>query len=323
MFRHAYCPDSMNLSSLIPIPKSTKKSTSDSSNYRAIALGNVIGKILDHIILFKNIDTLCTSELQFGFKPNHSTTQCTFVLQEIINLYQRNSSSLYLVLLDASQAFDRVHYCKLFDVMLKRNVCSFTVRLLINIMYTTQRLRVKWGNTVSDSFTCANGVKQGGVQSPILFCIYMDELLIRLSKAGIGCHVGNSFFGALCYADDVTLLSPSRNSMSQLLSICEEFAEEYNVKFNSTKSVLVTYNVNVDVSFMLNNVPIIKADHAVHLGHYIGKNFNQRNISQGVSNLISRTNTMLSKFNICTSLVKSALFKTHCTSYYGCGFKIT
>ena len=73
-----------------------------------------------------------------------------------------------------------------------------------------------------------------------------------------------------------------------------------------------------DVSFMLNNVPIIKADNAVHLGHYIDKNFNQRNISQGVSNLISRTNTMLSKFNFCTSLVKSALFKTYCTSYYGC-----
>ena len=49
----------------------------------------------------------------------------------------------------------------------------------------------------------------------------------------------------------------------------------------------------VDVSFMLNNVPIIKADNAVHLGHYIGKNFNEGNISQGVSNLISRTNTML------------------------------
>ena len=206
MFRHAYCPDSMNLSSLIPIPKSTKKSTSDSSNDRAIALGSVIGKILDHIILFKNIDTLCTSELQFGFKPNHSTTQCTFVLHEIINLYQRNSSSLYLVLLDASQAFDRVNYCKLFDAMLKRNVCSFTVRLLIN-MYTTQRLRVKWGNTVSDSFTCANGVKQGGVLSPILFCIYMDELLIRLSKAGIGCHVGNSFFGALCHHHEILCLN--------------------------------------------------------------------------------------------------------------------
>ena len=56
----------------------------------------------------------------------------------------------------------------------------------------------------------------------------------------------------------------------------------------------------------------------MHLGHYIGKNFNQRNISQGVSNLIIRTNTMLSKFNFCTSLVKSALFKTYCTSYYGC-----
>ena len=52
MFRHAYCPDSMNLSSLIHISKRTKKSTSDGSNYRAIALGSVIGNILNHIILF-------------------------------------------------------------------------------------------------------------------------------------------------------------------------------------------------------------------------------------------------------------------------------
>ena len=317
MLHHGYCPESMNLSTLIPIPKSSKKSISDISNYRAIALGSVVGKVLDNVILFKNIDYLCTSELQFGFKPNHSTTQCSFVLQEVIDLYKRNDSSLYLILLDASQAFDRVQYCKLFDIMLKRNVCSCTVRLLIN-MYTTQRLRVRWGNAVSDSFMCTNGVKQGGVLSPILFCIYMDELLIRLTKSGIGCHVGNTFFGALCYADDVTILTPSRNSMTEMLRLCEEFANEYNVKFNSSKSVLVTLNVNVDVSFKLNNIPIIKADNAVHLGHYVGKNYNQKNISAGVSNLIGRTNIMLSRFGICSSLVKSALFKTYCTSYYGC-----
>ena len=158
MFQHGYCPRPMNLSSLIPIPKSTKKSIGDSGNYRAIALGSIIGKILDNVIMFKNIKTLCTNDLQFGFKPKQSTTQCSFVLHEIIDLYERNDSSLYLILLDASQAFDRVKYCKLFDIMLKRNGCSYSLRLLIN-MYTSQRLRVKWGNTVCDEFTCLNGVK--------------------------------------------------------------------------------------------------------------------------------------------------------------------
>ena len=145
----------------------------------------------------------------------------------------------------------------------------------------------------------------------------MDELLIRLSKAGIGCHVGNSFFCALCYADDVTLLSQSRNSMSQLLSLCEEFAEEHNVILSSTKSVLVTYNVNVDVSFMLNNVPIITADNAVYLANYIGKNCNQRNISQGVSNLIGRTNIICFRSLMCVHVPHLLnLFKTVCCDLF-------
>ena len=317
ILHHGHSPEAMNLSTLIPIPKNTKKAVSDSSNYRAIAIGSVVGKVLDHIIMFKNMDSLCTSELQFGFKSNHSTTQCTFVLQEIIDLYQRNNSSLYLVLLDASQAFDRVEYCKLFDILIKRNVCSCTIRLLVS-MYTNQRLRVKWGDNPSQSFLSLNGVKQGGVLSPILFCIYMDELLSRLSLAGVGCYVGTRFYGALCYADDLTLLCPSRRSMNIMLKICEDFALEYGVKFNSTKSVLVTYNVEIDVCFMLNNAPIVQSESALHLGHYIGKDCNQKNISLGVRNLIGRTNTMLSRFSYCSSFIKSTLFKTYCTSYYGC-----
>ena len=55
------------------------------------------------------------------------------------------------------------------------------------------------------------------------------------------------------------------------------------LNFNSSKSILVTFNVHVDVSFMLNNKPIVKVDNAVHLGHRIGKDLNVKNISLGVS----------------------------------------
>ena len=146
----------------------------------------------------------------------------------------------------------------------------------------------------------------------------MDELLSRLSLAGVGCYVGTRFYGALCYADDLTLLCPSRRSMNIMLKICEDFALEYGVKFNSTKSVLITYNVEIDVCFMLNNAPIVQSESALHLGHYIGKDCNQKNISLGFRNLIGRTNTMLYRFSYCSSFIKSTLFKTYCTSYYGC-----
>ena len=64
----------------------------------------------------------------------------------------------------------------------------------------------------------------------------MDVLLLRLSKAGVGCHihVGNSFVGSPCYVDDVTLIAPSRNAMNILLAICQEYAQEYSVKLTST-----------------------------------------------------------------------------------------
>ena len=122
---------------------------------------------------------------------------------EIIDYYNFNKSDVGVLLLDASKAFDRVNYCKLFNELLKRNISPVLLRLLL-YMYTTQSFRVKWSDTTSPQFTVMNGVKQGGVLSPILFAIYTEGLLKRLEDTGVGCHMGCRFTGALAYADDIT-----------------------------------------------------------------------------------------------------------------------
>ena len=76
--RHGFSPDSMILGTMIPIPKDKKKSLCSSSNYKAIALSSIFSKILDWIILIKEENSLCSSELRFGFQKGLSTTQCTF-----------------------------------------------------------------------------------------------------------------------------------------------------------------------------------------------------------------------------------------------------
>ena len=48
-------------------------------------------------------------------------------------------------------------------------------------MYTNKTLRVKWGSVMSESFTVMNGVKQGGVLSPVLFAVYTDGLLVKIT----------------------------------------------------------------------------------------------------------------------------------------------
>ncbi len=69
-------------------------------------------------------------------------------------------------------------------------------------MYTNQSLQLKWGNHFSETFNAQNGVKQGGVLSPILFAVYMDGLLAHLRDSGFGCHIGEYFVGGVGFAND-------------------------------------------------------------------------------------------------------------------------
>ena len=59
-------------------------------------------------------------------------------------------------------------------------------------------------------------VKQGGVLSPVLFCVYLDELLLALSAAKVGCYVGSVFVGALAYANDLVLIAPSATALQKM-----------------------------------------------------------------------------------------------------------
>ena len=97
------------------------------------------------------------------------------------NYYKSDGGYVYTLLLDASKAFDRVDYIKMFDKLLARGMCPLTVRLLLN-MYTKQKLQVKWNNCILSKFDVKNGVRQGGILSPLLFTVYVDELLIKLKK---------------------------------------------------------------------------------------------------------------------------------------------
>ena len=108
------------LYTLVPIPKNTKKSLNDSDTYRAIALGSIPGKLLDKIILKKCSNSFLTLDQQFGFKKHHSTTQCTFIVDGFLTYYNTNDMCVEAVLLDASKAFDRAEYVKLFRLLLKR-----------------------------------------------------------------------------------------------------------------------------------------------------------------------------------------------------------
>ncbi len=74
--------------------------------------------------------------------------------------------------------------------------------------------------------------------SPVLFTIYMDQLLNRLEKSGLGCRIGAYYYGAYGYADDLMLLRiPTVNGLQKMVNICEQYGDEYGVKYNPIKTV--------------------------------------------------------------------------------------
>ena len=97
----------------------------------------------------------------------------------------------------------------LFTKLLRRGAPGYIVRLLM-FWYAHQTMCVRWGSSVSSKFTVSNGVRQGGILSPFLFNIYMDDLSVNLKKCPTGCIAGGTIVNNLMYADDIVLLSRQR-----------------------------------------------------------------------------------------------------------------
>ena len=84
------CPTDFYLCLIIPIPKRSKAKLTCSDKYWSVAISNVIGKILDHVIIDKQSECLKTCDYQFGFKPKSSTVLCSTMVNETIQYYPEN-----------------------------------------------------------------------------------------------------------------------------------------------------------------------------------------------------------------------------------------
>ena len=179
---------------------------------------------------------------QFGFQQKLGTDTCIYILKEIVEKYRSLNGCIFMCFLNASKAFERVKHSVLFSKLVRRGVPGYIVRLLC-YWYDRQAMRVRWGNSLSDPFHVNNGVRQGGILSPYLFNVYMDDLSQSLNCCKTGCLSGEMMINHLMYADDLMLLSPSATGLQELLLACEKYSKEHATIYNSKKSsVLICKN---------------------------------------------------------------------------------
>jgi hypothetical protein len=321
MLYHGYSPATMLKSVIVSIPKNNRASMSDSNNYRGIALCNPMCKIMDNVLLHKFSNIFQTSNYQYAFKRGSSTSICTAMVKETVQYYNSKGSGVHACLLDASKAFDRINFGKLFSIMIKKSLPAIVIRMLIDL-YTRQELFVSWAGSYSRPIYPQNGVKQGAILSPILFCMYIDELFCHLSSAPYGCRMGNRYLGAMGYADDVILLSPTRKGLQSMINICKLFGDEYCITFNDKKTMYVhfsTSKINKFAKIYLDGKEIKYCDNAKYLGSIISENMSDLSDINYKKGLFTQSvNRLFANFGYLQSSVLHKLFQSYCTSHYAC-----
>ena len=178
--------------------------------------------------------------------------------------------------MDMSKAFDLVRHGVLFRKLIDSGIPPIFLRLLL-FVYLQQFSNVKWNNSYSEMFSLANGVRQGGVISAILYCFYGNILFSNLRKSGYGCWINGNFTGIYGYSDDNFLLAPSIYALQKMLEICEQFANSHGLIFSTdpdplkckTKCIAFTrkHTILQDVRLCGNVLPWV--DTFKHLGNNI------------------------------------------------------
>ena len=320
---HGFAPEIFVSCILVPIVKNNRASKSNSGNYRLIAISSLILKLFDKILLELYTLALTPSDHQFGFCKGSCTTFCTWTLLETINYYRNRGGPVYICLLDLTKAFDLVRFSTLFKKLSDKLPAIF-IRLIV-FSYITQDCSVRWDNFTSSKFNVSNGVRQGSVSSPSYFNLYIDDIFSLLKESGCGCHIGNLYYGGIAYADDVTLLSPTREGLQTMVSVCESHFSELGIQISvdrdisKSKTKCMVFPANfVPAPLKLYNQQLPFVNKAEHLGHVISNDEStEHDIHQKRREFISKYHSLRQELGSQSPAVLLTLINIYFTHFYG------
>lgn len=95
-------------------------------------------------------------------------------------------------------------------------------------------------------FRLVVGVRQGQVLSPLLFAIYIDDIVVRVKNANAGCYISTICCCIYLYADDILLLSPTITGLQIILNACEKEVAELDMQINAKKSMCIRFGSRFD-----------------------------------------------------------------------------
>ena len=221
----------------------------DPNNFRGISLIDVFNKILTGMLYirlnnwanqYSKID-----ESQAGFRKGYSTVDNLFTLMSMGQKYlSKKGGRFYCLFVDFSKAFDNIDHVELMNCLIRKGVHGKYLKLWIK-MYDDLCCCVKLGNgKCTNSFKCNIGTRQGCKPSPILFNLFINELIEELKLSGIqGIQVSadGSDILAILYTDDMANVSDNLRSLQAQLGVIAAFCNRTGMKINLSKAKIIVF----------------------------------------------------------------------------------
>lgn len=105
--------------------------------------------------------------------------------------------------------------------------------------------KIKFSNDLSEPFISERGVKQGDVWSPLLLNFFIDDITKKLeNNIYYPVVLGGIRVSILLYADDIVLISQSKEGLQNCLIAMQEYCSIWHLHVNTDKSKVVVFNSN-------------------------------------------------------------------------------
>lgn len=236
-----HIPEILKTGTMVPIPKKGKDPLLQ-NNYRGITLTSIIVKVLEHILLGRDEDTVLKQQnrLQIGFTRGTSPAWGSLMFTETLSEAKDCKLPTFAAALDVKKAFDTVWHPTL---LRKLFLCGIEDHWLIrDLMVRNLHIQVRVDDKLSSPVHLQQGVGQGRPWSTTDYKLMVNELLNTITGSSLGSKIGPFSLAAPTCADDMLLLSHDPDDLQGLLDIVLAYSHDQRYTLHPTKSMVLVYD---------------------------------------------------------------------------------